>query len=545
MKPITPTSPNSTTTIPQTSDTVESKPSLLLKLLDNVFNAAESGWLILIVTALAVAIRLLTVPDFAESREGILYVRGVVRYTVVELRPYWPGYPVYMWLGQLLNLWASDPVRALHLLAIFSSVLCIWPLAALAYDWQRSTGSSPKEASLAALGAAVMWALVPIAWLNGSEIFGDPTALLLSLTMLWLSWRSLRPSSNAATYLILAGILAGLVLGIRLAYVPLLLVLVYAVWQHRHYKVKKLPLPLAVLAALVVTVLIWFGWQLAMDGTKFFTVGIDQLNGHFSEWGDSALSDGSLWTRPVRLLKTYLTYGLGGWWPDTPIWRWLVTILFLTLTINGVRRLARFAESPLKIIVLIWTVSYFLATLAAFDVDLTRYYFPLVAINCIVAAMGLPTNWKFGYPLLLATAAALTLIVVPLAFEHQHHPPLGVQLTDYVTTEISQPTSEVLITDDTPTLFFFMQENAPNYQMLRLTNNILEKTSQQLVKNHTVYSTWLNGDAPKDWVPVARFCRNPLLESRGPLEMGLYRYDPNATSTVSITSLPCYNDTAH
>lgn len=544
MKTVTPTLTNPTATKPTQPPTVvePSSTGRLVKLTDHLFQTIEAGWLILLVTVLAMAARLLTVPAFVESREGILYVRGVIHYSVVEMRPYWPGYPVYMWLGQLFNLLSSDPVRALHILSVASSTLCIWPLAALAYEWRRAGGASTQESKLAALGATVTWALVPIAWLNGSEIFGDPTALLLSLVMLWLCWQSLQSGSNAAAYLLPAAVLAGLILGIRLAYLPLLLVLVYATWKNRNYKLKWKILPYLIAVVFGLTIAIWFGWQLAMDGLRFFEVGKQQLSGHYSEWGDSALSDNSMWTRPVRLIKTYLIYGLGSWWPGTTWLRWPVTLLFLALTINGVRRIARSSQQSVKVIALIWTASYLLCTLINFDVDLTRYYFPLIAINCVVAAMGLPTNWKWGYPVLLATAVALALVVIPLSFEHQHHPPLGVQLTDYTTTELNQATSTIIISDDTPALVFFMQNNAPTYQMMRVfAPNLTQQTQKLVASGHTVYATWLPGDAPVGWVPVARLCRNPLLESRGPLEMGLYRYSP-AAAFLSVSTLSCYND---
>src|SRR5689334_4798109 len=82
-------------------------------------NRYYSG-LIIGLTFLTFLVRLLTAPAFIETREGIFYVRGVVRYSVAELRPYWPGYPVYMWLGKLFNFYTRDPIFALHLLGILS-----------------------------------------------------------------------------------------------------------------------------------------------------------------------------------------------------------------------------------------------------------------------------------------------------------------------------------------------------------------------------------------------------------------------------------------
>lgn len=500
----------------------------------------RQGWPLAVATLLILVTRWLTAPTFIETREGIFYVRGVIRYSVVEMRPYWPGYPVYMWVGKLFNVVLTDPVQAMHALAVGASTLCLWPIVGLTREWSAALGNSPARCKLAGWTAGLLWAVVPLAWLSGSEIFGDPLALLLGLAMLWLSWRALA-AIHPTRWLIPAAILGGLMLGVRLAYIPLLLVLAYATWRTRRYRINmgsrsRLLLPWLVAASLALSCTIWLGWQLALEGLRFFQVGSRQLEGHYNEWGNSALSDPNLLSRPLRLLETFVVYGIGGWWPNAPWFRLPATILVLGLASIGGWRIARHTVGKLA---LLWAGSYLICTLLNYDVDLARYSFPMVAITCILAGLGLPSQPQKALALLAATTLAVGFVVIPLALAHHTSPLLPPRVVEYVNANLDPAQSSLLITDDMTALTFFLQENGPQYQFVRAKPEEVESRVQELqAHGRQVYATWLPGHAPGGWVPQARLCRDQYLDARGPLEIWLYRYAP--TSSPPAQALACY-----
>jgi hypothetical protein len=165
----------------------EERPTGKKKLLPQLRSLASNSWSQVAILSFAILIvRLWTLPEFAEARDSLFFVRGVQRYSVYELRPHWPGYPVYIWLGSFFRLFFTDPVQSLHLVSVVASTLTIWPIVAIARDWRLASGGKPAEADLAGLAAGFSWALVPLSWLGGSEIFSDPLALLLATTMLWM-----------------------------------------------------------------------------------------------------------------------------------------------------------------------------------------------------------------------------------------------------------------------------------------------------------------------------------------------------------------------
>ena len=123
-----------------------------------------------VLCAVTFALRLWTLPRFVESVDGWCFVRGVVRYSSVEARPHWPGYPLYIALGKLLALATGDAARALHLLSAAATSLTALPLMLLARDWCAAGGADTARAEEAGLVAGLLWAVVPGSWLSGNEI---------------------------------------------------------------------------------------------------------------------------------------------------------------------------------------------------------------------------------------------------------------------------------------------------------------------------------------------------------------------------------------
>src|SRR5450432_657848 len=121
----------------------------------------------------ALALRLTTLPAAPDIDDSILFVRGVIRFSVKEMRPHWPGYPVYIWAGKLLAALVGDPVLALHLLSAFCSVLIAGPIAFVARAWARSLGASPAEVDTSGWAAATLWLVTPMAWVTASQIVSD------------------------------------------------------------------------------------------------------------------------------------------------------------------------------------------------------------------------------------------------------------------------------------------------------------------------------------------------------------------------------------
>ncbi|MGL5813286.1 MAG: hypothetical protein ACRCYW_08170 [Aeromonas sp.] len=226
-------------------------------------------------------------PVALDSDDAVNFAHGVVRFSVLEFSPHFPGYPAFIWLARLLNLAVDDPAHAVHWASLLGSAL-IPPLSAwlAARLWQRP-------------------ALLAPVWLMGMALPLTPTLALSGLSdgpalaawiaaLLALQYRRFD----------LAGLLVGLLLALRPSYFVLALLPLWQGWQHRGQRLPFLtPITLVGLACLL------FVWQ--GDGWAYFAEGRRFTDGHFHLWGNTATAHGS------RLLSWGQTLGaqLGPLWP--------------------------------------------------------------------------------------------------------------------------------------------------------------------------------------------------------------------------------------
>ena len=296
--------------------------------------SAGPWWPALALAAVALLLRLLTAPTAVDSLDAILFVRGLERYSVMEARPHWPGYPVYMAVGHVFELIRGDAEASLRLVSILASSLSVWPLMALVRDWRLSAGSPSGDAGRAAVMAGLLWMLCPMSWLVGTEIGSDPLGLLMALIVLWLCSRVAASASPRPRPLLAAGALAGVLLGVRLPYGSLLLPVVHALRRQatsaaERHRTRRTLVLWAV--ATMVPVAGWLGWQLWRDGATFFEMAHLRLAAHYGNWTERVIAHGNWFARPASLARVILVDGLGGWWPGLPLTRMAVSYTHLTL----------------------------------------------------------------------------------------------------------------------------------------------------------------------------------------------------------------------
>ncbi len=576
------------------------------------------GILILLVL-LAVFTRSATAPQYLESRDSFFFARGVENYDVSQRRPHWPGYPVYIWLGRLLNQVSPNTVTALHTLSILSTSLLIIPLALLTkgitYSLYKPSASNDPlkkgetdkidktnfadarnwtvrndieyKASLAGILAALLWLAVPISWLDGTEVFSDPTALLVGVMMLWCGWQAI--TRDKVLWMLATFMLAGFVIGIRISYIPLLVVLLIVTLQRYHLAANwRKPTLEFVFSAITFLLVVgmWLGWQIMVEGkTTYIEAAKEHLQGHYQDWGGSVSTNkgSDLVDRGSRWLNTYLVYGLGGWWVNNPLdfLRLMILVLFLILHVCvGIKLLTSKDKGPL-LLISFWAVAYFIWSFLNHDVDLARYTFPLVAISCVLVAV--TSVWAHWLKLLtIALVVMLNLVSIPLAREHKDVPPIDRQLEQYLKpiekqrAESSEaaPQSESTKAKDSQIMLLIggsLQRKEPTqltslrnlpYKYTRLMTslkfllpdyvlmqaNLKHVNSQGRAMQARGFRVYFLSLIPeytepdsRYWQYEAKFCRNPLIKSRGVYDVELFSYQTEEVSQTSqdqLTILP-------
>ncbi|MBL0553399.1 hypothetical protein ACK3YC_18235 [Aeromonas caviae] len=337
---------------------------------------------------------LLTFPVALDSDDALNFAHGVVRFSVLEFSPHFPGYPAFIWLARLINLAVDDPARAVQWASLLGSSL-LAPLAAFlaARLWQRPSLLAPVWLLVQALP------LTPTLALSG---LSDGPALAA-----WLAALLALLHRKAA----LAGLLLGLMLALRPSYFVLALLPLWLGLAQQGNRVRfVLPIALVGLACLL------FVWQ--ADGWAYFSEGRRFTDGHFTLWGNTAAAHGD------RLLSWANTFNE----QLTPLWPLAVGGLLAQPLWQRVKGHA--ALSPVWslywLVLLLWT-------LVGQNPDNPRHLAPITLLGIVLLAGWLPRRGE-----LTAMLGALLLLLCTLT------PPVAPAMTR--AARLAEQTCPALVT---------------------------------------------------------------------------------------------------
>ena len=338
---------------------------------------------------------LLTFPVALDSDDALNFAHGVVRFSVLEFSPHFPGYPAFIWLARLINLAVDEPARAVQWASLLGSSL-LAPLAAFlaARLWQRPSLLAPVWLLVLALP------LTPTLALSG---LSDGPALAAWLgALLALQQRKIA----------LAGLLLGLMLALRPSYFVLALLPLWLGMAQQGTRVRfLLPIALVGLACLL------FVWQ--ADGWAYFGEGRRFTDGHFTLWGNTAAAHGDRLLSWARTFHEQLT----------PLWPLLMGAL---LVLPLWQRSKDHNPAPSVLWTLYW-LALLLWTLFGQNPDNPRHLAPITLLGIVLLAGWLPRRGE-----LTAMPGALLLLLCTLT------PPVAPAMTR--AARLAEQTCPALVT---------------------------------------------------------------------------------------------------
>ncbi|KFN17876.1 hypothetical protein [Aeromonas bestiarum] len=315
---------------------------------------------------------LLAFPVALDSDDALNFAHGVVRFSVLEFSPHFPGYPAFIWLARLINLLVDEPARAVQWASLMGTGL-LAPLAAqLAVRlWQRPSLLTPVWLLILALP------LTPTLALSG---LSDGPALAAWLgALLALQHRKIT----------LAGLLVGLLLALRPSYFVLALLPLWLGMQHKGERLRFiLPIALVGFSSLL------FVWQ--ADGLAYFSEGRRFTDGHFTLWGNTAAAHGDRLLSWARTFNDQLT----------PLWPLAIGLLLIPLW-----PAVRCKAVPAKQVWYLGWLVLLLWTLFGQNPDNPRHLAPLTLLGIVLLAGRLPRRGEL--PAVLGALALLMTTLTP------------------------------------------------------------------------------------------------------------------------------------
>lgn len=244
---------------------------------------------------------------FARSWDEVDFALALSRFDLLAMQPHFPGYPYFILGGMLVNQWVGDPAQALSIFNIFMSVASSIPIYFLA-----RTSLSKWESAMITFCIQCTAYL----WILSSQPMSEGAALCV---LWWYLW-SLYLANKRRTWIfgILPLFLFSILMGIRLSYFIFGIGILYLWIREKDFYTRKIYWT-RILSFLLLSVLfqmIWVTGLVMSEGSwiGFIELAFHFVQGHFMEWGGSAISTSQpLWSRGLVLFfYNFLWTGLCG-----------------------------------------------------------------------------------------------------------------------------------------------------------------------------------------------------------------------------------------
>jgi hypothetical protein len=297
---------------------------------------------------------------YAATWDQVDFALALNRYDLLAMQPHFPGYPYLILGGMIVHTWIDNPAKALSIFNVLAMLSATVPIFLLVRKYQPSH---------------VAWFVTTLIQSTSyvMVIVGQPMSEGFALAVLWWYFWAIELARKYRTWWaqILPLCLFGVLLGIRLSYLPFIVVLVflwYEDWK-KHKKIRRLFL--FVTAALLFQFIWVIGVALTEGSIKgFLKLAFSFTNGHFHEWGGTVSNDHQSF---FHRISHFVVYNL--------IWTGLASKTFLLLICYMVVfvYVAR-TKSAVSFPCWFWMAAfaYFLWALFAQNIDKPRHIIPLV-----------------------------------------------------------------------------------------------------------------------------------------------------------------------
>ena len=357
----------------------------------------------------------------ADGPDSLGFIAGMAgQFDMELLQPHFPGYPVYVALGKALCRLGLSGLTAATAVSSLAAGVSAWGLAVCA---ERLAG--PRARVPVVLLYLVAW----LPWLLGSAALSDSLGSALAIDALAQIARA--PPRHAAS-----GFLAGILLGARASYWPIVLSLLVLSWSMSSGFRQRA----RVFIGLAVGILLWAVPFLGTVGLgKFIALGRIHLRGHFGWWGGSLATQSNLPLRLWTFIRDTLFDGLA-----PSLWALVAIALILVATALWARSHPKPPGMPFVFVPLVAVlVPYGVWAFAAQNiVEQPRHVLPLVEGGIVLMAAFLaPHRWALTAVLLL-----VGMVTVPLIWQRAHLPPAAAQAAAWV-AEHEVPESTAIMAD--------------------------------------------------------------------------------------------------
>lgn len=371
-------------------------------------------WRELTALLLVVGVRLATLPRTPWEADEFLFLQAVVEFEPARYHPHPPGYPLYVFLGKVVNLLVQAPFASLITVSVIS---CAIGFLALCKAFERMSGDRNSG-----IAGALLFYLSAGMLVHSTLALADAAALMF----LALTFASVNP--------MLIGIFASAAIGCRpqlsIALLPALLVMF--VMMKRRW---------TLLAAFTGMSLLWFVPLVVECGGVQGFLDYELRQAAYFAQHDAGKSRGAMPFAQVAV--RFIAHPWGAKWIAGPV-----------MLLAGIGLARRFrsaaAKPPLFLPFLVFCAIHLLFAILTMDpADGVRYALPGQMLIAFLAASAFR---RFVIPIAIALGALSFVYASPILLERASQPSAPAQAAAYIDGQlprdaviVKQPATQMIV----------------------------------------------------------------------------------------------------
>ena len=329
--------------------------------------------LFLILLIICIISRIATGIYYIEDIDSLRFALSIKEYDVAKLQPHFPGYPIFCLCVKALYFFVGSLGLSFSIIGGISLFIIIYFSLQL-FQVQLNSHSGIFFASIIFFN--------PLFWLMSNRYMPDLMGLSISIMVLYF----LTIKSNESKVLILGFILAGILVGTRLSYIPLLFLplIIHLLKSNRNYHL---------LFSFTVGCLVWLVPLVWLTGlSDLYHAAIKQTMGHFSDFGGTIITEGMWGERIISVIRSVWADGLGGYWFERSSQTLFVSVPMVYFLYHGMNKKIVY-DMDKNTAIIIGSFLIYLVWILLFQnvIYKSRHVLPLIIICIFLINKGIQT----------------------------------------------------------------------------------------------------------------------------------------------------------
>jgi len=387
---------------------------------------------------------------YIEDIDSLRFALSLYDYSLENLQPHFPGYPVFCFFAKILYLIMPSTGISFSIIGSISTFAIIY--------FSLHLGNTEIKSPEGAFMSFVIF-FNPMIWLMGNRYMPDLMGLALASAILYFF---ILPQSRKGN--LFAGFfLTGILLGTRLSYFPLVLIPFFKNLQEGLY-LKKITYFITGLLVWLVPLIFLEGFDSLIRSAK------KQTLGHFTEFGGTAITENNWINRFLYTIESVWSDGLGGYWISRSWQTMFFSFFLIALIAIGVLTIAKNWKHEKYLRRIIRCIFLYFIWILLFQnvIYKSRHILPVLLLFFIIMTIGIEFVLKKKSRILniIAVVFLFSLVQITGKLVIDHKKPVAIsKLKDDI---IKKNIYKTIIS--TPLINFYLQTHSLEAEFVNIYN---------------------------------------------------------------------------